>query len=105
VGHAVCWGLCGTKERDVLLREREIDRGKRLEGHQFPRIDLNQPDVRHCSRDQIGLSHPAMLLLLALLALLVHTFPWSADHVVHLIREQATVACSPLLKTILFHLL
>jgi hypothetical protein len=64
--------LQGTEERDVLLTEGEIDRGKRVEGGQFARVDLDQTNMRHRSRDQVGLSHHDMLLFLALLALLVH---------------------------------
>ncbi len=63
--------LC-TEERDVLLTEGEIDRGKRVEGGQFARVDLNQTNMRHRSSDQVGLSHRDMLFFLALLALLVH---------------------------------
>ncbi len=64
--------LCGTKERDVLLTERQIDRGKHVEGRQFPRIDLDQTNMRHRSGDRIRLSRRGALLFLALLALLVH---------------------------------
>src|SRR5258708_11343141 len=63
--------LC-TEERDVLLTEGEIDRGKRVEGGQFARVALNQTNMRHRSSDQVGLSHRDMLFFLALLALLVH---------------------------------
>src|SRR5581483_3741446 len=65
-------GLGGTKERDVLLAERKIDRGQRVEDCQFPWIDLDQPNMGHGSRDRIRLSRSGALLFLALLALLVH---------------------------------
>jgi hypothetical protein len=64
-------GFCATKERDVLLAKRQIDWGKRIEGRQFPWVDLNQPDMGHGSRDWIRLSGSGVLLFLAVLALLV----------------------------------
>ena len=65
-------GSVVQKERDVLLTEREINRGQRVKGRQFAWVDLNQANMRHRPRDRIGLSRSGALLFLALLALLVH---------------------------------
>src|SRR5215467_13280544 len=49
-------GLLGTKEGDILLTEREIDRSQGIKRGQFARIDFDQANMRDRFGNPLGLA-------------------------------------------------
>jgi hypothetical protein len=53
------WLFC-TKQSNIVLAERQIDRRERIKGGELPRIDLNQANMCYGACDQLGFTCPGV---------------------------------------------